>query len=184
MRIAERAIAFSFYHCAQLKFEQKATIFRPSKFSKFRWSGFAAYYGKLWAFFDKCNYFFQIIDKISFSCYYVAQKVYVWKTFLPHNINYVVFLFLTSLESWVLFLRSVNFVRFMRCLSERVVSYPFNTEANRVSEVVFCVRFRFHTMFVKGFCEIFSKKLFNTAVNRAFVSALYAPFRFPLYKDG
>jgi len=43
---------------------------------------------------------------------------------------------------------------------------------------------RSHTMFVKGFCEIFSKKVFNTAINRAFVSALCVLFRFPLYRYG
>ena len=40
----------------------------------------------------------------------------------------------------------------------------------------------FHTMFVKGFCEISSKKFFNTAIIRVFVSALCVPFRFPLYR--
>ena len=41
----------------------------------------------------------------------------------------------------------------------------------------------FHTMFVKGVCEIFLK-LSNTAANRAFAVAFCVLFRFPLYKYG
>ena len=69
----------------------------------------------------------------------------------PHNIDYVVFLF----------------------IDVKVLIFEF----------VYGVFHRFHTMFVKGFCEIFLK-LSNTAANRAFAVALCVLFRFPLYKYG
>lgn len=60
------------------KTHQKPTTFRPSKSSKFQWSGFDAY------FFVEINdfrqmplNFSQIIDKIPFWCYNNTQKSYV-----------------------------------------------------------------------------------------------------------
>ena len=70
---------------------------------------------------------------------------------IPHNFDYVVFLFIVVIVL--------------------------------IFEFVYGVFHLFHTMFVKGFCEIFLK-LSNTAANRAFAVALCVLFRFPLYKYG
>lgn len=61
--------------------------------------------------------------------------------------------------------------------------FYFNTAKAQASVFAYGVLRPFHTMFVKGVCEIFLK-LSNTAANRAFAVAFCVLFRFPLYKYG